>query len=80
MEVKQSEGELPIKMGEVAIVIRHYTIPENIVLDLILLLNKIIGEMLGLSANLNYYLFNANVDLWKDTFCVCESKGRYVTR
>ena len=29
--------------------------------------------MLGLSANLNYYLFNGNVDLWKGIFRLCES-------
>ena len=33
--------------------------------------------MLGLSANLNYYLFNGNVDLRKGIFRLCESiKGR----
>ena len=31
-----------------------------------------------LSANLNYYLFNSNVDLWKGIFRLCESKGRDV--
>ncbi len=36
--------------------------------------------MLGLSANLNYYLFNGNVDLRKGIFRLCESiKGRDVT-
>ena len=29
--------------------------------------------MLGLSANLNYYLFNGNVDLRKGIFRLCES-------
>lgn len=29
--------------------------------------------MLGLSANLNYYLFNGNVDLRKGIFHLCES-------
>ena len=29
--------------------------------------------MLGLSANLNYYLFNGNVDLRKVFFRLCES-------
>ena len=29
--------------------------------------------MLGLSANLNYYLFNDNVDFWKGIFRQCES-------
>ncbi len=29
--------------------------------------------MLGLSANLNYYLFNGNVDLRKGVFRLCES-------
>ena len=29
--------------------------------------------MLGLSANLNYYLFSGNVDLQKGIFCLCES-------
>ncbi len=28
--------------------------------------------MLGLSANLNYYLFNGNVDLRKGIFRLCE--------
>ena len=29
--------------------------------------------MLGLSANLNYNLFNGNIDLRKDIFRLCES-------
>ena len=29
--------------------------------------------MLGLSTNLNYYLFNGNVDLRKGIFRLCES-------
>ena len=29
--------------------------------------------MLGLSVNLNYYLFNGNVDLRKGIFRLCES-------
>lgn len=29
--------------------------------------------MLGLSANLNYYLFNGNVDLRKGIFRLCEN-------
>ena len=32
--------------------------------------------MLGLSANLNYYLFNGNVDLRKGIFRLCESIGK----
>ena len=36
--------------------------------------------MLGLSANLNYYLFNGNVDLRKGIFPIMrEYKGRDVT-
>ncbi len=38
--------------------------------------------MLGLSANLNYYLFNGNVDLRKGIFRLCESirKRCHLTR
>ena len=35
--------------------------------------------MLGLSANLNYYLFNGNWICGKESSSLCEYKGRYVT-
>ena len=36
--------------------------------------------MLGLSANLNYYLFNGNVDLRKGIFRLCESSNHSIFR
>lgn len=59
-------------MDKVAADVWHNVVPENTtVFDLSLLLNKMIE--LGLSDNLNYYLFNSNVDLRKGIFRLCGS-------